>query len=116
MLKIPYTNAKVIYRGFKVEKKVLSNMKRISQTSIGFNPENIDMEQLREETFDFLIESIHAGLFSERIVNKLKMNNVKILLKLINLDTQVGKFDAIFTQQCDQTGKLVRVLPLPVRD
>ena len=113
MLKIPYTNAKVIFRGYKVEKKVLSNQKRIPHKNLSFDSEFIDIDHLREETFRLLIHSIDSGIFSERIVNKLKMNNARVLLKLTNLDEKEDRFEQTFPLSLTQEGHQTRVLPIP---
>ena len=113
MLKIPYTNAKAIYRGFKVERKVLSHKRSIPSQSFSLNHDDLNIEQLREESFQLLIQSIECGFFSEKIVNKLKMKNLRILLRMTNLDMQEARFDQTFPLTMSETGRPVRILPIP---
>ena len=48
MLKIPYTNAKVIYRGYKTDKKVFSHHKRLNMQRFDEERSRLEFDRLRE--------------------------------------------------------------------
>lgn len=61
-----------------------------------FGTSDIDFEELREETFCHLLDSIDRGILTERTVNQLNINNVKILLHTSNLNQLNYDFDKNF--------------------
>ena len=82
MLKIPYTNSKVINRAYKVDKRVFTNPNRFQYMDLGFEVRQEELKDLRKEVFDLVLHSIKSGLFPERVVNKIMIVNPEILLKM----------------------------------
>ena len=115
MLQIPYTNAKVINRTYKMDKRLLTNQPGSLSQMNGFGSEGdqFKMPELRKETFELLMDSIVKGLFSERVVNKLKISNSRVLLKMIDQSLNEDKFEQAFPLKMSKYGKITHCLPRP---
>ena len=113
MLKIPYTNAKVIQRDFKVEKKVLANQRRVQRQGLYTHDEPLDIDSLRVETFELLISTIEKQQISKRTVNRLMKTNTRILFRMAQIEGEADQFDNIFKICQNSDGRTGRKLPIP---